>query len=161
MFPGRGASEPADPHAHRRTSAWKTRMGPATAKGRDAEGDAVPLTWHELRGLDSPEHWSVRDGRKLGKASRFQALRGWTALTRCCLTRRTRATVRCPAYEDRHIQHQRSCWARGPDPCRRLWRHLAWAKKLEWRCHPCAWRRAGRNPKPLAWHRLRIGHCYV
>src|SRR5712672_3237269 len=34
MFPGRGASGPADAHAHRRTSAWKTRMGPAAAKGR-------------------------------------------------------------------------------------------------------------------------------
>jgi bifunctional non-homologous end joining protein LigD len=54
-----------------------TAIMPYAARARAGAPVAAPVSWTELRGLDSAHHWSVRDGKTLLARANSRALQGW------------------------------------------------------------------------------------
>jgi bifunctional non-homologous end joining protein LigD len=54
-----------------------TAIMPYAARARAGAPVAAPVSWTELRGLDSAHHWSVRDGKILLARANSRALQGW------------------------------------------------------------------------------------
>lgn len=54
-----------------------TAVMPYSVRARPNAPVAVPLTWNELRSLDSPAHWHLGDGKALLKRASSRTLQGW------------------------------------------------------------------------------------
>ncbi|KFG88395.1 DNA ligase D [Sphingobium herbicidovorans NBRC 16415] len=54
-----------------------TAVMPYSARSRPFAPVAAPLTWEELRDLDSPAHWHIGDGAELVKRARSKDLAHW------------------------------------------------------------------------------------
>ena len=54
-----------------------TAVMPYSVRARPMAPIAVPLSWEELRGLDSPAHWKLGDGKALAKRAGNRALKDW------------------------------------------------------------------------------------
>ena len=54
-----------------------TAIMPYAARAREGAPVAAPVSWTELRNLDSAHHWSVRDGKALLARANSRALQGW------------------------------------------------------------------------------------
>ena len=60
-----------------RNERGSTAVLPYVARARSGAPVAVPVTWTELRDLDSAHHWGVRDGAALVERANSRALAGW------------------------------------------------------------------------------------
>ncbi|MEO9133225.1 MAG: DNA ligase D, partial [Sphingomonas sp.] len=54
-----------------------TAVLPYVARARAGAPVAVPVTWAELRDIDSAHHWGVRDGAELVERANSRAMTGW------------------------------------------------------------------------------------
>jgi len=54
-----------------------TAVMPYSVRARPQAPVAVPVSWDELRGLDSPAHWKLGDGKALAKRANSKALKNW------------------------------------------------------------------------------------
>ncbi|WP_375188347.1 DNA ligase D [Sphingobium yanoikuyae] len=54
-----------------------TAVMPYSARSRPFAPIAVPLSWEELRDLDSPAHWHIGDAMEMVKRARSKALAQW------------------------------------------------------------------------------------
>jgi bifunctional non-homologous end joining protein LigD len=54
-----------------------TAVMPYSARSRPFAPIAVPLSWEELRDLDSPAHWHIGDAAEMVKRARSKALAHW------------------------------------------------------------------------------------
>lgn len=54
-----------------------TAVMPYSARSRELAPVAVPLSWEELRDLDTPSHWHIGDGAALVKRAGFKDLKNW------------------------------------------------------------------------------------
>jgi len=54
-----------------------TAVLPYVARAREGAPVAAPLSWSELREIDSPRHFSVRDAAELVARANSRALSGW------------------------------------------------------------------------------------
>ncbi|SEJ97758.1 ATP-dependent DNA ligase LigD phosphoesterase module /ATP-dependent DNA ligase LigD polymerase module [Sphingobium sp. AP50] len=54
-----------------------TAVMPYSARSRPFAPIAVPLSWEELRDLDSPAHWHIGDAAEMVKRARSKALAQW------------------------------------------------------------------------------------
>lgn len=54
-----------------------TAVMPYSARSREHAPIAVPLTWKELRDLDSPAHWHIGDGAEMVKRAASKNLAHW------------------------------------------------------------------------------------
>lgn len=54
-----------------------TAVMPNGARAREGAPVAVPTTWKEMKTVDKPSHWSIRDGAELVKRAGSKALAGW------------------------------------------------------------------------------------
>jgi bifunctional non-homologous end joining protein LigD len=54
-----------------------TAVMPYGVRARPEAPVAVPISWDELRGLDTPAHWHVGDAKALVKRANSRALSGW------------------------------------------------------------------------------------
>ena len=54
-----------------------TAIMPFSVRARLGAPVAVPVTWNELKNLDTPAHWHLTDGKALAKRALSKPLRGW------------------------------------------------------------------------------------
>lgn len=54
-----------------------TAVMPYSVRARPNAPVAVPLSWDELRDIDKPSHWQVKDAKALIKRAGAKSLRGW------------------------------------------------------------------------------------
>lgn len=54
-----------------------TAVMPYSLRARHGAPVAVPLSWAELRDLDSPAHWTLKDGKALVQRAASKALKDW------------------------------------------------------------------------------------
>jgi bifunctional non-homologous end joining protein LigD len=50
---------------------------PYVARAREGAPVAAPVTWTELRDIDSPKHFTIRDAAELLERATGRALQGW------------------------------------------------------------------------------------
>ncbi|QIG78905.1 DNA ligase D [Stakelama tenebrarum] len=60
-----------------RNQRGSTAVLPYVARARPGAPVAVPVTWSELRDINSPQHWNVRDADTLIERANSRALSGW------------------------------------------------------------------------------------
>ncbi|MBX3565617.1 MAG: DNA ligase D [Sphingomonas sp.] len=60
-----------------RNQRGSTAVLPYVARAREDAPVAAPVTWTELRDLDSPKRWTIRDAAELNERAASRALRGW------------------------------------------------------------------------------------
>ncbi len=60
-----------------RNQRGSTAVLPYVARAREGAPVAAPVTWSELRDIDSPRHFSIRDTAVLIERATGRALRGW------------------------------------------------------------------------------------
>ncbi|NYT41409.1 DNA ligase D [Sphingomonas sp. R-74633] len=60
-----------------RNQRGSTAVLPYVARAREGAPVAAPVTWSELRGIDSPKHFSIRDAATLLERATGRALQGW------------------------------------------------------------------------------------
>ncbi|MES2987527.1 MAG: DNA ligase D [Pseudomonadota bacterium] len=54
-----------------------TAVLPYVARAREDAPVAAPVTWSELRDLDTPKRWTIRDAAELKERAASRALQGW------------------------------------------------------------------------------------
>ncbi|RYY26308.1 MAG: DNA ligase D [Sphingomonadales bacterium] len=54
-----------------------TAVLPYVARAREDAPVAAPVTWSELRDIDSPKKWTIRDAAELNERAASRALQGW------------------------------------------------------------------------------------
>lgn len=54
-----------------------TAVMPFSARARDAGPIAMPITWEELRALESPAAWTILDGKEAVRRAASKSLAGW------------------------------------------------------------------------------------
>jgi len=60
-----------------RNQRGSTAVLPYVARAREGAPVAAPVTWSELRDIDSPKHFSIRDAAELLERATGRALQGW------------------------------------------------------------------------------------
>jgi len=60
-----------------RNQRGSTAVLPYVARAREGAPVAAPITWSELREIDSPRHFSIRDTAELLERATGRALQGW------------------------------------------------------------------------------------
>ena len=60
-----------------RNGRGSTAIMPYAARARPGAPVAAPVSWSELRDLDTAARWSVRDGAELLARANSRALKGW------------------------------------------------------------------------------------
>jgi len=60
-----------------RNQRGSTAVLPYVARAREGAPVAAPVTWSELRDIDSPRHFSIRDAAELIERATGRALQGW------------------------------------------------------------------------------------
>jgi bifunctional non-homologous end joining protein LigD len=50
---------------------------PYVARARENAPVAAPVTWTELRDLESAKRWTIRDAAELNERAASRALQGW------------------------------------------------------------------------------------
>ncbi|RYE03667.1 MAG: DNA ligase D [Sphingomonadales bacterium] len=60
-----------------RNQRGSTAVLPYVARAREDAPVAAPVTWSELRDIDSPKRWTIRDAAELNERAASRALQGW------------------------------------------------------------------------------------
>jgi bifunctional non-homologous end joining protein LigD len=60
-----------------RNQRGSTAVLPYVARAREGAPVAAPVTWTELRDIDSPKHFTIRDAAELLERATGRALQGW------------------------------------------------------------------------------------
>ncbi len=60
-----------------RNQRGSTAVLPYVARAREGAPVAAPVTWSELREIDTPKRWSIRDAAELIERATSRALQGW------------------------------------------------------------------------------------